>query len=175
MYSHIRIRVFGAKDAVSSGLRSSNDETHNPRTVTGRADRALWLRQIDLCGEGLRSGRIAVVDATSVQPESRKPLVALAAKQDCLPVAIVFDLAEELCVARNRGRANRNLPAGVIRRQRDQMKRSMNGLQGEGFRFVYVLDSVEAVDSVVIERQPLSLNRDLGVIGLESEPVEPAP
>ena len=116
-----------------------------------------------------------MVDATSVQPESRKPLVALAAKQDCLPVAIVFDLPEELCVARNRGRANRNLPAGVIRRQRDQMKRSMNGLQGEGFRFVYVLDSVEAVDSAVIERQPLSLNRDLGVLGLESEPVEPAP
>src|SRR5207249_7631199 len=57
MYSHIRIRFFGAKDAVSSGLRSSNDETHNSRTVTGRADRALWLRQIDICGEVLPRDR----------------------------------------------------------------------------------------------------------------------
>jgi len=156
---------FRATEVISSDhCRALVADDENDMGATPAAFRILH----SIARERLRSGRIAVVDATSVQPESRKPLVALAAKQDCLPVAIVFDLAEELCVARNRGRANRNLPAGVIRRQRDQMKRSMNGLQGEGFRFVYVLDSVEAVDSAVIERQPLSL-------GLESEPVEPAP
>ncbi len=163
---------FRATEVISSDhCRALVADDENDMGATPAAFRILH----SIARERLRSGRIAVVDATSVQPESRKPLVALAAKQDCLPVAIVFDLPEELCVARNRGRANRNLPAGVIRRQRDQMKRSMNGLQSEGFRFVYVLDSVEAVDSAVIERQPLSLNHNLGVLGLESEPVEPAP
>src|SRR5205807_1937806 len=56
-------------------------------------------------------------------------------------------------------RTNRNLPSGVIHRQRDQMKRSMRSLQREGFRYVYVLDSVDAVESATIVRQPLWVNR----------------
>ena len=127
----------------------SDDE--NDMAATAAAFRVLH----SIATERLRSGRIVVVDATSVQPESRKPLVALGREHDCLAVAIVFDLPEKLCVERNRGRANRNLPSGVIHRQRDQMKRSMRGLQREGFRYVYVLDSVEAVEAATIVRQPL--------------------
>src|SRR5215831_3252471 len=39
------------------------------------------------------------------------------------------------------------------------MKRSLRGLQREGFRYVYVLDSVEAVEAATIVRQPLWVNR----------------
>jgi protein phosphatase len=131
----------------------SDDE--NDQAATAAAFRVLH----SIAGERLRSGRIVVVDATSVQPESRKPLVALGREHDCLAVAIVFDLPEKLCVERNRGRLNRNLPSGVIHRQRDQMKRSMRSLQREGFRYVYVLDSVDAVESAAIVRQPLWVNR----------------
>ena len=38
----------------------------------------------------LAAGKLTVVDATNVQPEARKPLVALAREYHCLPVAIVF-------------------------------------------------------------------------------------
>ncbi len=131
----------------------SDDE--NDMAATAAAFRVLHA----IAGERLRSGRLAVVDATSVQPESRKSLVTLAREHDCLPVAIVFDLPEKLCVERNRGRANRNLPPGVIHRQRDQMKRSLRGLQREGFRYVYMLDSVESVDAAEVVRQPLWVNR----------------
>lgn len=129
----------------------SGDE--NDMAATEAAFRVLH----SVVGERLRSGRIAVVDATSVKATSRQSLVALGRNHDCLAVAIVFDLPEKLCIERNRGRANRNLPPGVIHRQRDQLTRSMRGLQGEGFRYVYVLDSPAAVEAATIVRQPLGV------------------
>src|SRR5881392_3335896 len=41
-----------------------------------------------LAGKRLARGRLTVVDATNVQPDSRKPLVALARAHHCLAVAI---------------------------------------------------------------------------------------
>jgi protein phosphatase len=153
--------TFAAKHFLPTEVISSDtcralvSDDENDMAATAAAFRVLY----SIAGERLRSGRIAVVDATSVQPESRKSLVALGREHDCLLAAIVFDLPEKLCVERNRGRANRNLPSGVIHRQRDQMKRSMRGLQREGFRYIYVLDSVAAVDEAAIVRQPLWVNR----------------
>jgi predicted kinase len=43
----------------------------------------------------LAAGRLTVVDATNVQPEARKPLVALAREFHVLPVAIVLNLPEK--------------------------------------------------------------------------------
>jgi protein phosphatase len=131
----------------------SGDE--NDMAATEAAFRVLH----SIVSERLRSGRIAVVDATSVKARSRQSLVALGRNHDCLSVAIVFDLPEKLCIDRNRGRVNRTLPPGVVHRQRDQMTRSMRGLQGEGFRYVYVLDSPEAVEAATIVRQPLWVAR----------------
>ncbi len=147
---------FRPTEVISSDYcRAMVSDDENDLAATPAAFRVLQ----SIAGERLRSGRLAVVDATSVQPDARKPLIALAREHDCLAVAFAFDLPEKLCVERNRGRANRNLPSGVIHRQRDQMKRSMRGLQREGFRYVYVLDSVEAVESASIVRQPLWVNR----------------
>ncbi len=143
-------------EVVSSDFcRALVSDDENDMAATSAAFRILH----SIVGERLRSGRIAVVDATSVQAESRKSLLQLGRDHDCLVVAIVFDLPEKLCVERNRGRANRNLASSVIHRQRDQMKRSMRGLQREGFRYVYVLDSVDAVEAAAIVRQPLWVNR----------------
>ena len=113
-------------EVISSDFcRSLVSDNENDLEATPAAFRILN----SIAGERLRSGRLAVIDATSVQTEARKPLVALAREHDCLPVAIVFDLPEKLCVERNRGRANRNLPPAVIHRQRDQMRRSLRSLQ----------------------------------------------
>src|SRR5947199_10305799 len=48
----------------------------------------------------LAAGKLTVVDATNVQPESRKPLVEIAREFHCLPVAIVLDVPDR--VAHNR-------------------------------------------------------------------------
>ncbi|WP_037370577.1 polynucleotide kinase-phosphatase [Amycolatopsis orientalis] len=108
-----------------------------------------------IVGKRLAAGRLTVVDATNVQPESRKSLVALAKEHDVLPVAIVLDPPEALCVARNAERADRNFGAQVVRRQRDQLRRGLRSLPKEGFRTVHVLRTPEETDEATIARVPL--------------------
>jgi protein phosphatase len=117
-----------------------------------------------IAGKRLAAGRLTVVDATSVQPEARAALVALAREHDVLPVAVVLDLPEAVCAARNAQRADRAFGPHVIRRQHQQLRRSLRGLQREGFRTVHVLRSQEEVAEAVITRTPLysDLRRDTG-------------
>jgi protein phosphatase len=103
----------------------------------------------------LSAGKLTVVDATNVQPESRKPLVEIAREFHCLPVAIVLDLPERVAHDRNKTRADRDFGPHVIRQQAQQLHRSLRGLEREGFRHVHVLKSLEEVEATVIERQPL--------------------
>jgi len=107
----------------------------------------------------LAAGKLTVVDATNVQPESRKPLVALARQYHVLPVAIILNLPIRLCEDRNRQRSDRNFGPHVIRQQQQQLRRSIRNLKREGFRYIYELSTPEDVDAVVIERQPLWNNR----------------
>jgi polynucleotide kinase-phosphatase len=107
----------------------------------------------------LRAGRLTVIDATSVQMQARKSLVELAREHDCLPAAIVLNIPEALCLARNESRPDRQFGARVVRQQASQLRRSIRGLKREGFRYVYVLNSPEEVAAVTIERVPLWTNR----------------
>jgi protein phosphatase len=107
----------------------------------------------------LGRGRLTVIDATNVQPEARKSLVELAREYHVLPVAVVFDLPERLCQDRNVNRPERQFGSHVVRNQVQQMRRSLRGLEREGFRYVHKLSSTEEVDAVTIERQPLWNNR----------------
>ena len=102
----------------------------------------------------LRAGRLTVIDATSVQPQARKSLVELARQHDCLPVAIVLNMPESICLARNRERDDRNFGSHVVCQQVQQLRRSIRGLKREGFRYVYVLDTVEDVEAASIHRVP---------------------
>ncbi len=112
-----------------------------------------------IASKRLASAKLTVVDATNVQEESRKPLVALARQYHCLPVAIVFDLPEKLCHERNQSRPDRTFGSHVVRQQTQQMQRSLRKLQREGFRHVFVLRTLEEVEEVTIERQPLWNNK----------------
>ncbi len=107
----------------------------------------------------LKGRRLTVVDATNVQPESRKSLVALARKWHALAVAVVFDLPEAVAVARNAARPDRQFGAGPVRRQMQTLKRSLRGLEREGLRYVHKLTSVEAVDAVTITRTKLWVDK----------------
>ncbi len=103
----------------------------------------------------LAAGKLTVVDATNVQPESRKPLIAIAREFHCLPVAIVLDVPERVAHDRNKTRPDRDFGPHVIRQQSQQLHRSLRGLEREGFRHVHVLKSLEDIEAAVIERQPL--------------------
>ncbi|WP_457029930.1 polynucleotide kinase-phosphatase [Kitasatospora sp. P5_F3] len=92
-----------------------------------------------IVGKRLAAGRRTVVDATNVQPESRKQLVKLARDHDVLPIAIVLDLPQEVCAERNKARPDRQFAAHVIPRQQRELRRSLRGLEREGFRKVHIL------------------------------------
>jgi protein phosphatase len=108
-----------------------------------------------IAGKRLRAGRLTVVDATNVQAASRRPLVELAKAYDVLPVAIVLDLPEDVCLARNASRPDRDFGAHVVRRQRADLQRSLRGLAKEGFRKVHVLRGVDEVAAAHITRERL--------------------
>ena len=130
------------------GLVSDNE---NDQAATNDAFDVLHF----VAAKRLARGHLTVVDATNVQSEARAPLVRLARQYHCLPVAIVFDLPEDICHERNRGRADRTFGPHVIRQQRSQLRRSLRALKREGFRHIFVLESNEEVEAAAIERTPL--------------------
>ena len=132
----------------------SDDETD--QAATGDAFEVLHF----ITSKRLAAGKLTVIDATNVQVEARKPLLALAREYHCLTVAIVFNMPTKLCQERNEARPDRNLKPHVIRQQSQQLRRSLHNLKREGFqRFVYVMSTQEAVEAIRVERQPLWTNR----------------
>ncbi len=111
-----------------------------------------------IAAKRLAAMRLVVVDATNVQPESRKGLVSLARKHHCLPTAIVLNLDPKICSERNRLREDRSFGSHVIRRQHQQLKRSLRKLRREGFRRIAVLTSPEDVEAATVERTRLWTN-----------------
>ena len=147
---------FRATEVISSDVcRGLVSDDENDLTATTDAFDLLDF----LAAKRLARGKLTVIDATNVQPEARQPLVALARRYHCLPVAIVFDLPERLCLERNRQRLERDFGPHVVRRQHEQLRRSLRHLQREGFRHVFLLRSVEEVDGAGIDRQPLYNDR----------------
>lgn len=112
-----------------------------------------------IAAKRLKAGRLTVVDATNVQREARAPFVQLARQYHVLPVAIVISLPEKVLIERHKARADRDFGLHVIRQQNQNLRRSISGLQKEGFRHVFILDSIEDIEAVNIERQPLWNNR----------------
>ena len=130
------------------GLVSDNE---NDQAATGDAFDVLHY----VARKRLAAGRLTVVDATNVQIESRKPLVALAREFHVLPIAIVLNLPEKLCHERNQNRPERQFGPHVVRNQSQQLRRSIRGLEREGFRHVFTMTSPEEVAGATITRQPL--------------------
>jgi len=107
----------------------------------------------------LARGRLTVIDATNVRPESRRPLVELAREHYVQAVAIVLDVPVRVCEERNRERPDRAFGSHVIRQQSGHLRRSLNGLQKEGFGRVYVLRTPDEIAAATVERVPLRTDR----------------
>jgi protein phosphatase len=113
-----------------------------------------------IASKRLKNGLLTLVDATNVQKEARKELIDLARAYHVLPVAIVLDLPEVVCIERNQNRPDRDFGDHVIYNQRRQLKRSIRSLGQEGFRHIHVLQSVAEVEAVSnIRREKLYNNK----------------
>ena len=153
--SHFASRHFKPTEVVSSdACRAMVADDATDQAATPDAFALLNF----IAATRLRAGRLTVIDATSVQPQARKSLVGLAREHDCLPVAIVLNMPESLCLDRNKERPDRSFGPHVVRRQAEQLRRSLRGLKREGFRQVFVLNSPEEVEAATVERAPMWVN-----------------
>ncbi|MDR1188841.1 MAG: polynucleotide kinase-phosphatase [Bifidobacteriaceae bacterium] len=142
---------FEAFEVVSSdfcrGLVSSDPSN---QAATADAFEVLDL----IVSKRLARGLLTVVDATNVQPASRKSLIALAREHDVLPVGIVLDMPASLCVERNRARGVW-FGDEVPRRQAKALRQSLKGLGREGLRHVHRLTTPEDAAAASIRRTKL--------------------
>ncbi|MFD6549238.1 polynucleotide kinase-phosphatase [Streptomyces sp. NPDC058398] len=146
-------RHFKPTEVISSDFcRGLVADDENDQSASGDAFDVLHY----IAGKRLASGRRTVVDATSVQQDSRRQLIELAKKYDVLPIAIVLDVPEEVCAERNAARTDRaEMPRRVIQRHIRELRRSLRSLEREGFRKVHVLRGVADIEnaSVVTEKR----------------------
>ena len=146
-------RHFKPTEVISSDFcRGLVSDDENDQSASGDAFDVLHY----IAGKRLAAGRRTVIDATSVQQESRRQLVKLAREYDVLPIAIVLDVPERVCAERNAGRPDRaGIPRHVIQRHQRELHRSLRGLEREGFRKVHVLRGTEEIDAarIVTERR----------------------
>ncbi|SEN35188.1 polynucleotide 3'-phosphatase /polynucleotide 5'-hydroxyl-kinase /polynucleotide 2',3'-cyclic phosphate phosphodiesterase [Actinacidiphila rubida] len=146
-------RHFTPTEVISSDFcRALVSDDENDQSASSDAFDVLHY----IAGKRLAAGRRTVVDATSVQPESRRQLVRLAREYDVLPIAIVLDVPEQVCAERNAARPDRaGMPRHVIQRHQRELRRSLRGLEREGFRKVHVLRGTAEIDAarIVTERR----------------------
>ncbi len=147
---------FKSTEVLSSDFcRGLVSDDENSQDATGDAFDVLKY----VASKRLTRGLLTVVDATNVQPEARKTLIDLAREHDVLAAAVVLRMPEEVCHERNKGRPDRAFGPHVVRNQSMQLRRGLRGLEREGFRYVYVLNTPEEVEQFTLERQPLWNNR----------------
>jgi len=89
--SHFARRHFKPSEVISSDFcRGLVSDDENNQAATKDAFEVLQY----IAAKRLAGARLTVIDATIVQMEARKPLLALAREHHCIPVAIVFDIPE---------------------------------------------------------------------------------
>ncbi|MFI2473153.1 polynucleotide kinase-phosphatase [Nocardia xishanensis] len=131
----------------SDACRGIVSDDENDQSATPEAFALLH----HIAGIRLRRGLRTVIDATNVQSRARQELVAVARAHDVLPVAIVLDVPDTVCLQRNSLRPDRShLAAHVVHRQQRDLRRSLRGLEREGFRKVYVLRGLGEIDGATL-------------------------
>ena len=135
----------------SDACRGLVSDDENDQSATGDAFNLLHT----IVSKRLTRGRLTVVDATNVQPESRKSLLRLAKEHDCLAVAVVLDVSPKVAAERNAERPDRNFGMRVIKQQHSQLRRSIRGLKREGFARVHILDTPETIEHATFVRRKL--------------------
>ncbi|MEL7496586.1 MAG: polynucleotide kinase-phosphatase [Planctomycetota bacterium] len=148
---------FGKRHFLDTEVISSDEcrgwisDDANDQSVSGEAFELLEF----IVRKRLAHGRLTVIDATNLEHGFRQKWVRLAREFHVLPVAIVLNIDEKICAARNETRPDRNFGAHVLRRQQSSLRRSLYKLKKEGFRYVFRLDSESDVDACTIERTKL--------------------
>lgn len=143
-------RWFAPTEVLSSdAFRSLVADDENDQSATADAFDALYF----IAARRLARDKLVVVDATHTQAAARARLRDFAAAHRVDVLLIVFDLPLETCLAGNAARPTRQVPPGVVERQHAALRLARPQLATEGFPLVVVLETSEAVASVVVQRE----------------------
>ncbi len=149
--STLAARWFAPDEVLSSDAHRaliSGDESD--QGVTRTAFAILYRR----LSRRMAERRTTVVDATNVTSFARRALVRRAAAQGIPAVAIVLDLPARLVLARNRTRAGRMVPDAAVRRQLEELARSLRRgeLVSDGFAAVHRIRTAAELDGARLAR-----------------------
>jgi len=147
---------FAPTEIISSdACRALVSDDENDQTATKDAFDVLQT----IARKRLARMKLTVIDATNVQQDARQHLVKLANTHYAAPIAIVLDMPKSVCIERNKSRENRKFGVHVIQNQQQHLRRSINGLEREGFKRVFIFSSPEELENLTITRHPLYPNR----------------
>ena len=154
--SSFAARHFKPTEILSSDFfRAMITDDENDQSISADAFDLLYYA----ANKRLDHMRLTVIDATNLQEHARKQVIDLAREQNVHAVAIVLNLPEELLQERNKARPERNYPPRVIRQHCQLVHRSIRNLKREGFRFVYVINSLEQLENTEIVQEKLWNNK----------------
>lgn len=145
-------RHFKSTEVISSDYaRALITDDENDQTISADAFDLVAA----VAEKRLKHRKLAVIDATNVRPADRKRWIELARRWHALPAAIVLDVDLDECMAHNKDRPDRQFGPGVPQRMIGEIRRSMRGLEREGFRQVWRLKGPDEIASATLKREPL--------------------
>lgn len=133
----------------SDFFRAMISDDENNQDVSSDAFELLY----SAANKRLNIGKLTVIDATGVQKSARDKILDIAHAHNVPVAAIVLNLPESLLLKRNRERPERNYPESVIQTHCSELRSGINNLESEGFDYVYILNSLEQLDSVEVVRK----------------------
>lgn len=98
-------------------------------------------------------GRLTIADATHLKAEERRPLKMMARRFGFHPVALLFNLPIDICLARNAAR-ERIVPEEAVRNQYHLFESTLNEIHREGFDLVFILDEASQSQNEVHVARP---------------------
>jgi protein phosphatase len=137
-----------SSDAYRALISGDEADQTVTRAAFGRLHRELARR--------LAAGKLSVVDATNVDRGARRALLQRSGAAGVPAIAIVFDLAPDVVLARNAARTSRVVDPRIVRDHLTRLRLALDSpglsLGSEGFQEVVRLLDPSEVNSVQIVR-----------------------
>ena len=149
-------RLFAPTEIISSDqCRAMVSDNPNNQEATKDAFNILHT----ILTARLKAMKLAVVDATNLQPRHRRHILKIARDNDCHAIAIAMETPMAECLERNRQRPGRDIPERRLRHQGQLLRHSIRGLRKEGFRQIIRITTPQEADELTITRIPMKPDR----------------
>lgn len=115
----------------------------------------------------LSLGRFTVADSTALTKRARRDLLRIGRKYGFNVTLLIFDLPEDVCLARNAGRERRVIEA-VIAGMLQDLRRTIKSARDEGFDNVHIISEADTINSsfaIKVNSHEVTLPGPFDIIG----------